>query len=236
MAKQKKPQPEILTHPWERWTPRRILRSQITSADYNPSKISDAARRRLTEGMKKLHLLQGLVWNVRTGVLVGGHKRLRILDVNADGAKDYYLTVSEVDLSSDEEVEANLLLNNQEAMGEVDVEKLRAVFDKHPGMRLEAAGFERVDVMRIFGTPKADVATAEDLQAMGQSLDKMRELASKIQESTCKRDDGLFYLVIIFKDSDASEAFIRHCDLKGDQFQSSTDVLGALRERGLPDE
>ena len=237
MTRAAKPNPEveIRTHPWENWTPRRILRSQITNADYNPSTITDAARRRLKRGMAKLHLLQPIVWNVRTGTLVGGHKRLAILDANAGGAKDYYLTVAAVDLSLDDEVAANLLLNNSEASGDLDVEKFRALLDKHPGMSLDAAGYERVDVLRIFGSPKADVATAEELAEMGQSLDKMRDLANKIAETSRKRDDGLFYIVLVFRDSDESRGFIDGLGLKDDQFQSATDVLGAIRERGVPD-
>jgi hypothetical protein len=229
-----KKQPEVLSHPWENWVPMRILRSQIRGAEYNPRTISDSGRRRLKSGMKKLHLLQPLVWNVRSGVLVGGHQRLEILDRNAGGAKDYYLTVAQVDLSEADEVAANLLLNNQEAGGEVDVAKLRAVFDRHPNLDLGAAGYERVDVLRLFGMAKAEVATASELAEMGESLDKMRDLADRIAETSRKRDDGLFYVVLIFRDSDESIAFVEHLKLRDDQFQSAADVLGAIREHGLP--
>lgn len=235
-GKDPKPQPvEILTHPLEAFESMRILRSQIQGADYNPRVLSDRARKRLKGGMRKLHLLQPLVWNKRTGVLVGGHQRLSILDQNADGAADYYLTVAAVDLSQDDEVAANLLLNNQEAAGEMDVVKLRAVFDRNPGLDLDATGYEKVDILRIFGTPKADVASAEDLAAMGESLDKMRELQEKIAKSSEKRDDGLFYLVLVFRDSDEVRALVQHCELPDDQYQSGHDVLSAIKARGVPE-
>ena len=229
-----KKQPEPLTHPWENWVPARILRSQIHGAEYNPRTISEAGKRRLKGGMKKLHLLQPLVWNLRTGTLVGGHQRLAILDHNAGGAKDYYLTVAQVDLSETEEIAANLLLNNEEAGGDVDIAKLRAVFDRHPNLDLDSAGYERVDVLRLFGASKAAVASADELKEMGESLDKMRELSEQIASSSRLRDDGLFYLVLVFRDSDESLAFIEHLKLRDDQFQSASDVLGAIRERGLP--
>lgn len=234
-AKEKAQPAEVLTHPWEAWEPLRVLRSSIQGAEYNPRVLSDKARRRLKAGMGKLHLLQPLVWNKRSGVLVGGHQRLKILDQHADGAKDYYLTVAAVDLEPSDEVAANALLNNQEAAGEFDLAKLREMFDRNPGIDLEATGFEQVDILRLFGTTKLDVASADDLAAMGESLDKMRELQDKIAKTSEKRDDGLFYLVLLFRDSDESKAFVAHLGLPDDQYQSAADVLGAITERGVPE-
>ena len=59
---------------------KKIKRSQIKLAAYNPRTITDEARKRLKKGLKKFGLVQPLVWNETTGVLVSGHPRLSILD------------------------------------------------------------------------------------------------------------------------------------------------------------
>ena len=55
---------------------------------------------------------QAIVWNVRTGNVVGGHQRLKTLD------PDSMTDVVEVDLSEDEERALNLAFNNPHTQGD----------------------------------------------------------------------------------------------------------------------
>lgn len=149
----------------------RIRRSQIATADYNPRTISAAERSALRKGMKKFGLLQPLVWNERTGTLVGGHQRLAELDRQAEKGDDYELDVASVDLGDKEEREANILLNNFGAQGDWDLEKLKELA-RMPGFDPEAAGFEAVDLYRLLGEDEfAQVATAEQAAKVADVFD-----------------------------------------------------------------
>lgn len=66
-------------------------------APANPRTISDDARRKLRDNLKRVGLLQPLVWNRRSGNLVSGHQRLSQMD-DLMGTANYHLTVAVVDL------------------------------------------------------------------------------------------------------------------------------------------
>ena len=93
-----------------------VHRTEVKNAKYNPRIISDAARRKLKAGIEKLGNLAPLIWNRRTGNIVGGHQRISVFD-SVYGTKNYKLRVSAVDLDDKQEREANILLNNPQAMG-----------------------------------------------------------------------------------------------------------------------
>src|SRR3989304_6283669 len=149
-------------------------RSELKNAPYNPRRISDAARKKLRNGIKKLKLLGPVQWNKRTGNLVGGHQRLSILD-QMETKPDYLLTVAVVDLDEKQEKEANLLLNNWSAQGDWDPEKLNEML---PGLDLEATGFDDADVMRMLGD-QVDNAEAQKLEEMADRLRAGREGGGK---------------------------------------------------------
>lgn len=51
-----------------------VKRSQIKFADYNPRIIDESNQKKLIKAIKENGLIEPLVWNKRTGVLVGGHQ------------------------------------------------------------------------------------------------------------------------------------------------------------------
>lgn len=53
-----------------------VKRSQIKFADYNPRIIDESNQKKLVKAIRENGLIEPLVWNKRTGVLVGGHQRL----------------------------------------------------------------------------------------------------------------------------------------------------------------
>src|SRR5690606_22852641 len=57
-----------------------IGRQEIKNAPYNPRVITDEEKKNLRRLIKKHGIVETLVWNIRTGNLVGGHQRLNILD------------------------------------------------------------------------------------------------------------------------------------------------------------
>ena len=100
----------------------RMPLDMLLPADYNPRRISDRAMKGLRASLERFGELGGIVYNKRTGRLVGGHQRVKALA--AMGVKDAEVRV--VDLPVAEEKAANLALNHPGIGGEWD-EALLAV-------------------------------------------------------------------------------------------------------------
>lgn len=124
----------------ERFNIGQIPREHIKNAPYNPRVISAKARARLKRGLEEEGLVAPLIWNKRTGNLVGGHQRLSIID-EVEGTKDYSLTVSVIDVTEASERRLNVLLNNESAMGQWDERKLLDLIAAEPQVDFEALGF-----------------------------------------------------------------------------------------------
>lgn len=153
---------------YQRSEPRTILRSQITSADYNPRVLTPAGRRKLKHLIKKHGLVGGIVWNQRSGVLVGGHQRLTILD-DLEGGRDYSITVDVVDLDPVEERQLNVALNNFEAQGQFDFDLLASVVGEvlEAGGKPEDMGHDAASLHEMFGDSffSQHLADQEDAEA-----------------------------------------------------------------------
>lgn len=100
-----------------------INREQIKNAKYNPRRISDSAKKKLKDNIKRVGLLDTIVVNKNTMNIVSGHQRISILD-SLERKKNYNLTVAMVDLSEKEEKEQNIFFNNTKVQGEFDTDIL----------------------------------------------------------------------------------------------------------------
>lgn len=85
----------------------------LKPAAYNPRAISDSAFEGLKESIKKFGLVDPLIVNTRTGLLVGGHQRLKAAE--AIGLTE--VPTIEIDLSPTEEKALNITLNNPKISG-----------------------------------------------------------------------------------------------------------------------
>lgn len=97
--------------------------SILIPAAYNPRRelpTTDPAYRKLKASLERFGLVEPLVWNERTGRVVGGHLRLRIL--KELGVAE--VPVSVVRMTEAAEKALNLMLNNREAQGRPDAAKL----------------------------------------------------------------------------------------------------------------
>ncbi|MFA6605125.1 MAG: ParB N-terminal domain-containing protein [Patescibacteria group bacterium] len=94
-------------------TIRRMLVAAIKPAPDNPRKISPKAQKALRESLRRWGLVEPLVWNERTGHIVGGHQRLELLC--REGVEEVDVVV--VDLPPADERALNLTLNNPGAQG-----------------------------------------------------------------------------------------------------------------------
>lgn len=112
----------------------------LNPAAYNPRKDLKPGDRKFEEikaAIQRFGLVEPLVWNSRTGNLVGGHQRLKVLLAEGVTEED----VSVVDLADAEERALNLALNN--VGGEWDPERLQAILAEMEDLR--GTGFDQED-------------------------------------------------------------------------------------------
>lgn len=120
--------------------------AKINPAPYNPRKDlvpSDPEYQKLKKSIDKFGFVEPLVWNVRSGNLVGGHQRLKILI--EEGAME--AEVSVVDLNDADEKTLNINLNK--TGGDWDQETLSSLLSelsKIPDFDMELTGFEKYEL------------------------------------------------------------------------------------------
>lgn len=106
----------------------RTHRSQLKKAPYNPRVIDEWSAKKLRRALEKYGLVEPLIWNKRTGNIVGGHQRLTALDAldaHDGGTGDYLLDMSVIDVTEKREKALNVVLNNPTLQGEYDLAALR---------------------------------------------------------------------------------------------------------------
>ena len=100
---------------------RTLKASQLKAAAYNPRKDlqpGDAEYKKLRRSIEEFGYIEPIIWNERTGNVVGGHQRLKVL--LEQGAEDIECVV--VDLDDRDEKILNVLLNK--VKGRWDIGKL----------------------------------------------------------------------------------------------------------------
>jgi DNA modification methylase len=123
--------------------------SRIDPARYNPRKDlrpGDPEYERLARSIDEFGFVEPLVWNKRTGTLVAGHQRLKVLV--ARGATEVACSV--VDLPVEQEKALNLALNK--IRGDWDEAKLAAVLaelTQLPEFDVSLTGFELPEVSEL---------------------------------------------------------------------------------------
>lgn len=93
---------------------RHIAISELKAAPYNPREISEKSLLGLTASLTRFGVVEPIIWNERTGYVVGGHQRLKVLE--QEGIKE--TTVVVVDLEEKEEKALNITLNNKAIQGD----------------------------------------------------------------------------------------------------------------------
>jgi len=125
---------------------RKVPIDKIKPAAYNPRKSlqpGDPEYEKLLKSINEFDCVEPLVWNRRTGNLVGGHQRLKILAARGDTE----VLCSVVDLSPQREKALNLALNK--IQGDWDEQKLALLLDeltKAPEFDVGLTGFETDEI------------------------------------------------------------------------------------------
>lgn len=143
--------------------------AEIKGAAYNPRKKlkpGDPDYELLSKGLSEFGCVEPLVWNKRTGTLVGGHQRLQVLmDL---GQKE--IEVSVVDLPPDREAALNIALNK--ISGDWDFPKLRDVLAELDtgAIDTDLTGFTDEEIRALFD--RADVV--EDFFDANEAADAIK--------------------------------------------------------------
>lgn len=220
-----------------------INRSQIEPAKYNPRKISEEAKKKLKANIKRMGVMGGIVWNKRSGRLVGGHQKLMILDElqkydRETKENDYIIRVEAVDLSDQEEIEQNIFLNNKNAQGEFDNDILSTLLNdievKNTGLDdfdLNLLGFE----LPSFEIDEVEPEPLEEIKPKSKE-EKKEDIKAKKEASTEKAvntvREGNTYVMLSFNDYQGKEEFMKRFDLdpnanviSGDDFAENIERI-----------
>ena len=130
-------------------TIKKIPIGKIKPATYNPRKDlqpGDTEYEKLLKSIDKFDCVELLIWNRRTGNLVSGHQRLKILLARGDTD----VTCSVVDLPLEKEKALNIALNK--ISGDWQNDKLAALLDeliRIPELDLEVTGFDLPEASQL---------------------------------------------------------------------------------------
>lgn len=203
-------------------------RADIKAAPYNPRTISDKARAKLLRNIRERGLMAPPVWNVRTGNLVSGHRRLEILD-SLYRTRDYQIKIAKVDLSPEDEKSQNIFFNNAEAQGEWDLEKLEACF-KDKEIDFETTGFDLGDIYHLFGDSPF-IEQPDELIKLSEQLESVKAALASSASKNKDRDCQDFYLVVVFKNDEDRKTFTDGLRLPDNRYVNGNDLLELIHAR-----
>lgn len=119
---------------------RTLKAAEIKAADYNPRKDlqpEDTEYKKLRRSIEEFGYVEPIIWNERTGNVVGGHQRLKVL--LEQGAQEIDCVVLSLD-DKDEKI-LNVLLNK--VKGRWDIGKLADLLQElDEAGAMEVTGFE----------------------------------------------------------------------------------------------
>jgi hypothetical protein len=154
--------------------------NDLRPAAYNPRKITDHRLDMLRKSMQEYGDLSGIVFNVKTGNLVGGHQRIKHLDpsweIEKQSATDKTGTVAlgsiktpfgmwsyrEVSWDLKREAAANIAANKHG--GEFDAIKLKEIILEvdDGSLDIELTGFNRHEIELMMTATKQDESLGGD--------------------------------------------------------------------------
>jgi len=155
--------------------------SKINPALYNPRvdlKPGDPEYEKLKKSIATFGYVEPLVWNKRTGTLISGHQRLKVLI--EEGFTE--VEVSVVDLPLDKEKTLNIALNK--IRGSWDEEKLVFLLEElkeMPNLNLDITGFDLPEVSELLDSfseigEEDDFDPEKDLKSIKEPITKKGDL------------------------------------------------------------
>lgn len=139
---------------------RKIPLEQLNPAPYNPRKDlrpGDAEYQKLKKSIEEFGYVEPVVWNSRTGNIVGGHQRFKVL---ADiGITEIDCVV--VDMDAQDEKTLNIALNR--ISGEWDEDKLAELLEElQAEVDITLTGFDQDEIERLIGSISFHVGSEDE--------------------------------------------------------------------------
>lgn len=155
---------------------------QLNPAKYNPRKDlqpGDAEYEKLLRSVEEFGYVEPIIWNKRTGNIVGGHQRFKVLKQLGFSEIDCVV----VDMDEAREKALNIALNK--ISGDWDTAKLADVFRdiEQYGISLDITGFEAPEIDKLF-----QKLSREDGKIVEDDFDAEAE-AAQITEPLTRRGD-----------------------------------------------
>ena len=161
--------------------------SDLKPAPYNPRTSTKKQEEHLKASLEKFGVVEPIIFNERSGYIVGGHFRVR--ELKKLGYKEVECVI--VDLNEDDEKELNIRLNAN--TGSFDFDRLANEWDeiKLNDWGLEVPTFDLDD-------EKENIEKAEENNMIAITLtDEEKELWLKAKESVGKKKDKDAFIEIL---------------------------------------
>lgn len=151
--------------------------ADLKAAEYNPRKDlkpGDAEYEKLKRSIQEFGYVEPVIWNKRTGIVVGGHQRLKVM-------KDLGFTEVDcvvVDLDEAKEKALNIALNK--ISGEWDNNLLASLLKDldGSGYDITLTGFDLAEAQELFGSGSMENVHEDDFDA-DSALDAVSEPKTK---------------------------------------------------------
>lgn len=195
-----------------------IKRSKINFAPYNPRTESKEVVQSLIKNFKKVGFLGGIVWNERTGNLVGGHKRVQAMDIlnkYSDG-NDYEIKVEKIDVDEKIEISQNYYLNNKKHQAKTDYDKLALIVDE---IDLDIAEIDEEEITVI-------EAIVPDFY-FGKNEDVLTDI-TELNKTAQERKEEIKNLKKSFKENVGTKNLPTHFTIVFDDYEEKAKFLSSL--------
>lgn len=212
---------------------KRVMRSEIHIADYNPRIMDAEGKKYLKRSLKKFGVLGGIVVNKQTNnTIVAGNQKVAVLDEmnKYDGTPgtDYQLVVQVIDVDLKTEKEANIALNSQRSQGFWDDEKLRELIPDidYKDALLTEEDLSIIGVDNLFKTEGED-SLAADLDNLMSPIDEQR------REEADKRKEQRDAIKQAQAEANAQQDALISEEERQQKIQHMKDVKKAVAESGV---
>jgi len=126
----------------------KIKISELKPAPYNPRKIKKEELKKLEDSMDKFGYIDPIIYNKRTGHVVGGHQRLSV--ISSKLSPDSEIDVSVVDLDEFQEKTLNIALNRITGMWDDEkLEQLLQNIREYNTDMLKYTGYDESEITKI---------------------------------------------------------------------------------------
>jgi hypothetical protein len=212
-----------------------INRQAIQKAPYNPRQMTPEAEKMLRRSLSALGLVEPVVWNKRTGNLVGGHQRITQIDA-LEKRDDYDITVAVVDVDEATEKKLNLALNNRNIQGDWDENALADLLREFDQQDFKDIGVTEADLDFLIGETsdlRELVRDSEEREGVKSTLAEIKASEARMRENTAEENAVDFYAVVVFETCDERDAFYESMGFSlADKYLRGADLARRLVPNG----